>query len=112
MGDKVIRGADKDKTLSTGGFVPTDLHSGGEEVENYLDVLNRELLTRLQGTGEVYLSHAVIRRKVALRVCIVNFRTSLADVNAALLPLVVRLGNELDSTLRPGALRPQRQAEQ
>jgi aromatic-L-amino-acid decarboxylase len=53
----------------------------------------------------------VIRRKFALRVCIVNFRTSLADVEALLL-LVVRLGNELDSTLRPGALRPQYQAEQ
>jgi hypothetical protein len=37
------------------------------------------------------------------RVCIVNFRTSLADVEA-LLPLVVRMGNELDSTLRPGTL--------
>ncbi len=80
-------------------------------MENYLDELNRELLTRLQSTGEVYLSNAVIRRKFALRVCMVNFRTSLADVEA-LLPLVVRLGNELDSTLRPGTLRPQYQAEQ
>jgi aromatic-L-amino-acid decarboxylase len=98
-------------SITTFRFVPTDLHSGGEEVENYLDELNRELLTRLQSTGEAYLSNAVIGRKFALRVCIVNFRTSLADVEALLL-LVVRLGNELDSTLRPGALRPQYQAEQ
>jgi aromatic-L-amino-acid decarboxylase len=53
----------------------------------------------------------VIHRKFALRACIVNFRTSLADVEA-LLPLVVRLGTELDSTLRPAALWPHYQAEQ
>jgi glutamate/tyrosine decarboxylase-like PLP-dependent enzyme len=97
-------------SISTFRFVPTDLHPGVEEVENYLNELNRELLTRLQSTGEVYLSNAVIRQKFALRVCIVNFRTSLADVEA-LLPLVARIGDELDSTLRPAALRPQYQAE-
>jgi aromatic-L-amino-acid decarboxylase len=98
-------------SITTFRFVPTDLHFGGEEAENYLNELNRELLTRLQSTGEVYLSNAVIHRKFALRVCIVNFRTSLADVEA-LLPLVVRLGTELDSTLRPAALRPHDQSEQ
>jgi len=98
-------------SITTFRFVPTDLRSGGGEVENYLNELNRELLTRLQSTGEVYLSNAVIRQKFALRAGVVNFRTSLADVEALLL-LVVRLGNELDSTFRPGALRPQYQAEQ
>src|SRR5580692_11586080 len=48
---------------------------------------------------QVYLSNAVIDGKFALRACIVNFRTSLDDIEA--LPrLVVRLGNELDSQLR------------
>ena len=73
-------------------------------VAAYLNTLNLELLTRLQNSGEAYLSNAVIHGKFALRACIVNFRTSLADVEA-LLPIVLRIGKELDAALRPGNLR-------
>jgi hypothetical protein len=66
--------------------------------------LNRELLTRLQNSGEAYPSNAVVRGRFALRVCVVNFRTSLEDVEA-LLPIVVRMGEELDGALRPESLR-------
>lgn len=90
-------------SITTFRYVPPDLGSGGEEVEQYLDQLNKELLTRLQNSGEAYLSNAVINGKFALRACIVNFRTSLADVEA-LLPIVVRIGNDLDSALRPESL--------
>ena len=69
-------------------------------VANYLNDLNRELLTRLQRGGEAYLSNAIIGGKYALRACIVNFRTTLQDVKE-LLPLVVRLGKELDGEMRP-----------
>jgi hypothetical protein len=69
-------------------------------VADYLNDLNRELLTRLQGGGEAYLSNAIIGGKYALRACIVNFRTTLQDVKE-LLPLVVRLGKELDGEMRP-----------
>jgi hypothetical protein len=62
--------------------------------------LNLELLTRLQHSGEAYLSNAVIHGKFALRACIVNFRTTSADI-AALAPIVVRMGKELDAALRP-----------
>jgi aromatic-L-amino-acid decarboxylase len=71
--------------------------------------LNRELLTRLQNSGEAYLSNAVIHGKFALRACIVNFRTSLEDLDA-LLPLIVRLGKEVDSALRPLGLRSRSRA--
>ena len=60
----------------------------------------RRLLTQLQNGGEAYLSNAVIEGKFALRACIVNFRTSIEDVEA-LLPIVVRIGDELDATMRP-----------
>jgi len=69
-------------------------------VADYLNDLNRELLTRLQHDGEAYLSNAIIGGKYALRACIVNFRTTLQDVKE-LLPLVVRLGKELDVEMRP-----------
>jgi glutamate/tyrosine decarboxylase-like PLP-dependent enzyme len=90
-------------SIATFRFVPRDPHSGGEEVQDYLDQLNCELLTRLQNGGEAFLSNAVVHGRFALRACIVNFHTELADVEA-LLPLVVRVGNELDSSLRPRLL--------
>jgi aromatic-L-amino-acid/L-tryptophan decarboxylase len=64
-----------------------------------LNDLNRELLTRLQRGGKAYLSNAIIGGKYALRACIVNFRTTLQDVKE-LLPLVVRLGKDLDGEMR------------
>jgi hypothetical protein len=39
-----------------------------------------------------------------LRACIVNFRTTLQDVEA-LLPIIVRIGNEVDKELRPKCAR-------
>ena len=91
-------------SITTLRFVPPDLEPGDEQVERYLDQLNRELLTRLQNGGEAYLSNALIRGKFALRACIVNFRTTLSDVEA-LLPIIVRMGRDLDRTLRPQGLR-------
>jgi aromatic-L-amino-acid decarboxylase len=91
-------------SITTFRYVPQDLNSGDERVEHYLNHLNGELLTRLQNSGQAYLSNAVIHGKFALRVCIVNFRTSLADIEA-LLPLIVGMGEELDSALRPESFR-------
>ncbi|MGA8086944.1 MAG: aspartate aminotransferase family protein [Terracidiphilus sp.] len=90
-------------SITTFRYVPRDLMRSGEDVDNYLNDLNRELLTRLQQGGEVYLSNAIVDGKYALRACIVNFRTTLEDVEA-LLPIVVRIGNEADKSLRPASL--------
>jgi aromatic-L-amino-acid/L-tryptophan decarboxylase len=91
-------------SITTFRFVPSDLTAGSEEVENYLDRLNNELLTRLQNSGDAYLSNAVVRSRFALRACIVNFRTTQADIEA-LTPLIVRIGEKIDAELRPGSLR-------
>ncbi|MGA2755321.1 MAG: aminotransferase class V-fold PLP-dependent enzyme [Terracidiphilus sp.] len=90
-------------SITTFRFAPRDLAPGGEEVEIYLDQLNNELLTRLQNSGEAYLSNAVVRSKFALRACIVNFRTTEADIEA-LPPLAVRIGKRIDAELRPAGL--------
>lgn len=86
-------------SIATFRFVPADSDRNGTDIQAYLDQLNRELLTRLQNSGEVYLSNAVIEGKFSLRACIVNFRTSFGDIEA-LPSLVVRSGRELDSQLR------------
>ncbi len=94
-------------SIATFRYVPGDLDIGENDREQYLDRLNRELLTRLQNSGDAYLSNAIINGKFALRACIVNFRTSLADVEA-LLPIIVRIGNDLDVELRTQALAGQK----
>lgn len=89
-------------SISTFRYVPRDLRDelGEEHVERYLDALNKELLERIQLSGEAFVSNAVIRGRYVLRACIVNFNTTLADVEA-LPEIVVRIGRETDAALRP-----------
>ena len=91
-------------SITTFRYVPTDLSQGNEKAADYLNDLNLQLLTRLQASGEVYLSNAVVHGKFALRACIVNFRTTLKDIEA-LLPIVVSMGRALDLELRPHKLQ-------
>jgi aromatic-L-amino-acid decarboxylase len=85
-------------SITTFRYVPPDLTLGSQQVEAYLNQLNAELLTRLQRSGEAFLSNAVVEGKFLLRACIVNFRTSLEDVEA-LPALVTRIGREVESRL-------------
>jgi aromatic-L-amino-acid decarboxylase len=86
-------------SISTFRYIPSDVRSGGVEAETYLNELNSQMLLRLQSGGEAYISNAVIDGKFLLRACIVNFRTSLADVQA-LVPLVVRIGREVHKEIQ------------
>jgi len=87
-------------SITTFRYVLSDLAPGSEHVEAYLNQLNTELLNRLQQSGEALVSNAVVGGTFLLRACIVNFRTSLEDIEA--LPgIVIRIGREVDATLRP-----------
>ena len=86
-------------SIATFRYVPQDQDRADESSAEYLNELNQELLTRLQQGGEAYLSNAVIGGKYALRACIVNFRTTVEDVES--LPgLVVRIGKQVDGEMR------------
>ena len=61
--------------------------------------LNQELLSRVERSGKAFLSNAMVNGHFALRACIVNFRTTQADIEA-LLPLLSRLGAEVDGAMR------------
>src|SRR5437667_10753844 len=90
-------------STTTFRYVPSDLTSGSESVEGYLDQLNTELLNRVQRSGEALLSNAVVGEKFLLRACVVNFRTSLEDIEA--LPgIVTRIGREVDAAMRSVSL--------
>jgi hypothetical protein len=55
--------------------------------------LNEELLARIEKSGKAFLSNAVIGGKYAMRACVVNFRTSDADIEA-LPEMIASLGRE------------------
>jgi glutamate/tyrosine decarboxylase-like PLP-dependent enzyme len=88
-------------SITTFRYVPPDLrpHLGSENVEKYLSQLNQDLLTAVEKSGQAFLSNALVGGKFVLRACIVNFHTSLRDVEA-LLPLLSRLGRSADVALR------------
>src|SRR5712691_5890033 len=93
----------QDLSITTFRYVPPDLLPGSQKIESYLNALNAELLTRLQKSGEAFVSNAVIAEMFVLRACIVNFRTSLEDIEA--LPgIVIRIGREVDAAIRPAEL--------
>lgn len=68
--------------------------------ESHFNRLNENLLNRLQSGGEVYPSNAIVDGKYCLRVCIVNFRTTLPDLEA-LLRIVLREGDKLSREMWP-----------
>lgn len=86
-------------SITTFRYIPTDLHVGSSEVEPYLNRLNTELLTRLQNSGEAYLSNALLDGRFLLRACVVNFRTSRSDIQA-LPEIVIRIGREVHQAMR------------
>ena len=89
-------------SITTFRYIPADLRdrAGQETTRDYLNQLNQELLDRIEGSGEAFFSNAVIEGKFALRLCVVNFRTTLKDIEA-LPALITRLGREVDGVLRP-----------
>jgi aromatic-L-amino-acid/L-tryptophan decarboxylase len=87
-------------SIVTFRYVPTDLRANAADYLDYLNRLNQAILARLQVSGTVYLSNSSVGGAFMLRSCIVNFRTTLIQIEA-LPPLVVEIGNELDRELRP-----------
>ena len=85
--------ATQELSIATFRYVPPELRSqtGRPDVERHLDMLNRQLLERLQRGGDTFVSNAVVAGRYLLRACIVNFHTQLADVEA-LVDIVVREG--------------------
>lgn len=82
-------------SITTFRYVPEGVDSG----DPYLDELNERIVTLLEGGGEAFVSNAVVGGRFVLRACIVNFRTTAADVRA--LPEIVRrAGAEAHADLR------------
>ncbi len=76
-------------SITTFRYVPRELRgqAGDAAVLEQLNRLNQDLLSRVEKSGEAFLSNAVVDGKFVLRACIVNFNTSEEDVDA--LPAIV-----------------------
>jgi aromatic-L-amino-acid decarboxylase len=62
----------------------TDSDSAREELDRQLNRLNERIMHRVQRGGRAYLSNAMLRGRFALRACIINFRTTRADIDITL----------------------------
>ena len=76
-------------SIATFRYKPESVDADSEQ--EYLNKLNQALLNRLQSGGEVFPSNAVLDGNFLLRVCIVNFRTKLHDLEI-LSKIVIREG--------------------
>ncbi len=86
-------------SIVTFRYVPPDLREDPVANKEYLNSLNEAILDRIQQEGVVFVSNAVINGTFVMRACIVNFRTTLEDVQ--LLPeTVAAVGREVDASMR------------
>ena len=53
-------------------------------IDEQLDALNERLLIELQRDGSSYLSNARLRGRFSLRGCVMNYRTTLRDMEILL----------------------------
>ncbi len=58
--------------------------SDRELLNSQLNRLNERIMHRIQRGGRAYLSNAMLRGQFALRACIINFRTTRADIDLTL----------------------------
>jgi glutamate/tyrosine decarboxylase-like PLP-dependent enzyme len=86
-------------SICTFRYVPAELR--GSEAQ--LNRLNQALLGEIEQSGDAFLSNAVVDGRYLLRMCIVNFRTSLADVES-LPALIAELGAGLWDSMGKAAL--------
>ena len=68
-------------------------HRGdGRRSDDELDQWNKELLLRVVRRGRVFLSNATLRGRFALRACLVNHRSTEADVDAVVSEVLAAAG--------------------
>ena len=87
-------------------FVPSELRAtvGTPDTERTLDDLNQRLLSALEHSGEAFLSNAIVNGRFMLRACIVNFNTTLADIET-LPQLIARIARQLVTSSAAPATR-------
>lgn len=88
-------------SVATFRYVPPDLREPeGVVAREYLNELNKALVAEVQKSGRAFVSNACLDGKYFLRACVVNFRTTSADIDAVI-DLIAGLGELLHERIRP-----------
>jgi len=92
-------------SITTYRYLPPDLAERASEppVAAYLNELNEAIQDRMERSGRAFVSNAVLDGVYALRMCVVNFRTTLEDV-IELADITSELGRAVDHERRPPSL--------
>lgn len=86
-------------SITTFRYVPEEYRDRRDATaENYLNQLNEALQARLEVSGELFVSNAVVEGRYLLRACIVNFRTTSKDI-ADIPQIILRYGRRLHEEL-------------
>lgn len=87
-------------SIVTFRYVPKEYRdrTGDSAAEHYLNELNKAVQSRLEVSGELFVSNAVIEDRYLLRACIVNFRTSSKDI-AEIPGIIARHGDQVHQQL-------------
>jgi len=88
-------------SIATFRYVPPKTAMSPDHGEAYLNALNERLLNELQQGGELFLSDAIVQGKYCLRACVVNYRTSMQDIDEVM-EIVVREGRKVSELFMPG----------
>jgi glutamate/tyrosine decarboxylase-like PLP-dependent enzyme len=69
-------------SVCTFRYIPSTIRTqvGSEDAEALINRLNQTVLGEIEDSGRAFFSNAVVNGKYLLRMCIVNFRTSLEDI--------------------------------
>lgn len=86
-------------SISTLRYVPLDFQEVGEKRDDYLNLLNEELLNKIQSGGEMFLSNAIVQGQYCLRSCIVNFRTTRKDIEESI-DIIIKEGRKVHQALQ------------
>jgi len=89
-------------SIVTFRYVPPEYRDRTSDptTKEYLNELNQALQARLEVSGELFVSNAVIEGRYLLRACIVNFRTTLKDI-AEIPAIISQHGREVYQGLSP-----------
>ncbi len=88
-------------SITTFRYVPAGFDLQDDEATDLLNRLNQQVLDALLASGRAYVSNAMVDGRFVLRSCIVNFRTTEADLRE-LVVAVVEIGRaQAARTVRP-----------
>ena len=79
-------------------YTPKDLQQSSQDIEHYLNHLNRAIAEAMCTDSRALLSSTVLQEKFVLRACIVNFRTTKQDIQD-IIQILRELGEKEDKKL-------------